>query len=101
MCGPVTYNITVMPSHGMIMMTNETVYNIIGLNYNTTYTITVYANNDHTSGEPTAITVKTKPLPAGKYNCIIIISIHSDGIGSIIILYTLMLFYCESGLNTL
>ena len=70
MCGPVTYNITVMPSHGMIMMTNETVYNIIGLNYNTTYTITVYANNDHTSGEPTAITVKTKPLPAGKYNCI-------------------------------
>ena len=64
-CGPVTYNITVMPSHGMIMLINDTVYNITGLNYNTTYIITVYANNNYTSGESTAITVKTKPLLAG------------------------------------
>ena len=61
MCGPVTYNITVMPSHGIIMMINDTIYNITGLNYNTNYTITVYANNDYTSGEPAIVIVKTKP----------------------------------------
>ena len=61
MCGPVAYNITVMPSHGTIMMINDTVYNITGLNYNTNYTITVYATNDYTSGEPAIVIVKTKP----------------------------------------
>ena len=60
-CGPVTYNITVMPSHGMIMMINDTVYNITGLFYNTNYTITVYATNNHGSGEPATVTVKTLP----------------------------------------
>ena len=65
MCGPVTYNITVMPSHGMIMMINDTVYNITGLYYNTNYTITVLASNDHCSGGPATITVKTEPLAAG------------------------------------
>ena len=60
-CGPVTYIITVMPSHGMIMMINDTVYNITGLNYDTNYTITVYANNNQTSGEPATVTVKTLP----------------------------------------
>ena len=60
-CGPVTYNITVMPSHGMIMMISDTVYNITGLHYNTNYTITVYASNNYTSGEPATLTVKTKP----------------------------------------
>ena len=36
-CGPVTYNITVMPSHGMMIMINDTVYNITGLqHYNIT-----------------------------------------------------------------
>ena len=60
-CGPVTYNITVIPSHGMIMMINDTVYNITGLNYNTNYTITVYATNNHTSGETAIVTVKTEP----------------------------------------
>ena len=64
MCGPVAYNITVMPSHGMIMMINDTVYNITGLNYNTNYTITVYATNYHTSGEPSTIAVH---LPPGMY----------------------------------
>ena len=59
-CGPVTYNITVMPSHGMIMMINDTVYNITGLNNNTFYTITVFASNMHGNGEPATVTVKTK-----------------------------------------
>ena len=70
-CGPVTYNITVMPSHGMIMMINDTVYNITGLYYNTNYTITVYATNNHSSGEPATVTVKTKSLPPGMSNNII------------------------------
>ena len=66
-CGPMTYNyyITVMPSHGMIMMINDTVYNITGLYYNTNYIITVYATNDHSSGEPATVTVKTKSLSQG------------------------------------
>ena len=66
-CGPVTYNITVMPSHGMIMMINDTVYNITGLYYNTNYTITVYGSNRHGDGEPATVTVKT-PLPPGMYS---------------------------------
>ena len=68
-CGPVTYNITVMPSHGIIMMINDTVYNITGLNYNTNYTITVYATNNAGDGGHTMLTVETKPLPRGAYKC--------------------------------
>ena len=55
-----------MPSHGMMMMINDTVYNITGLNYNTNYIITVYASNDIGKGEQTNITVKLKSLPPGK-----------------------------------
>ena len=61
MCGSVTYNITVMPSHGMMMMINDTAYNITGLYYNTNYTITVYATNNAGDGEPAIVTVKTAP----------------------------------------
>ena len=61
-----TYNITVMPSHGMMMMINDTAYNITGLNNNTNYTITVYASNDIGKGEQSKITVKLKSLPKGK-----------------------------------
>ena len=61
-----TYNIAVMPSYGMMMMINDTIYNITGLNYNTNYTITVYASNNHTSGEPATLNVKTKQ---GTYEC--------------------------------
>ena len=70
MCGPVTYNINVMPSRGIIMMINDTVYSITGLNYNTNYTITVYATNNHSSGEPTTISVAIEPFPPGTYDCI-------------------------------
>ena len=61
MCGPVTYTISVMPSHGMIMMINDTFYNITGLYYNTNYTITVYAASKQCDAEPSMVTVKTKP----------------------------------------
>ena len=66
-CGPVTYNVTVMPSHGMMMMINDTVYNITGLNYNTNYIITVYATNNGGHGEPATATVRTKYPPPGSY----------------------------------
>ena len=61
-CGPVTYNVTVMPSHGMIMMINDTAYNITGLHHDTNYTITVYATNNVGDGEPAVVIVKTKSL---------------------------------------
>ena len=54
-----------MPSHGMMMMINDTVYNITGLNNNTDYTITVYASNNAGDGEPATVTVKTKALLPG------------------------------------
>ena len=65
MYGLVTYTITVIPSHGMIMMINDTVYNITGLYYNTNYIITVYATNNVCNGEPATVTGKTMPLPLG------------------------------------
>ena len=63
MCGPVTNKITVMPSHGMMMMMiNDTVYNITGLHYNTNYIITVYATNSYGGhGETAIVSVKTPP----------------------------------------
>jgi len=64
-CGPVTYNVTVTPSHGMVVRMNDTFYNITGLNNNTDYTVTVYASNSFSNGQPTLVTVKTKPLPPG------------------------------------
>ena len=64
-CGPVTYNIIVMPSHGMMMMINDTVYNITGLNYNTNYIIIVYATNNGGQGVPVTVTLRTKSLPSG------------------------------------
>ena len=69
-CGPVTYNITVIPSHGMMMMMiNDTAYNITGLYYNTNYTITVYATNNAGDGEPAIVTVKTQGMNVGLCMC--------------------------------
>ena len=58
-CGPVSYNVTVKPSHGMVMRVNDTAYNITGLHNNTDYTITVYATNKFGNGEPAIVTVRT------------------------------------------
>ena len=68
-CGPVSYNVTVMPSHGMVMMVNDTAYNITGLYYNTDYTITVYATNSIDDKVSATVTVRT---PLGMYVCIYI-----------------------------
>ena len=60
-----------MPSHGMMMMINDTVYNITGLNYNTNYIITVYATNNAGHGEPGTVTVRTKYPPPGTIKCLL------------------------------
>ena len=54
-----------MPSHGMMMMINNTAYNITGLNYNTNYTIPVYATNNGGHGEPATVTVRVEDPPTG------------------------------------
>ena len=45
----------------MMMMINDTVYNITGLNYNTNYIITIYATNRIGDAEPATVTVKILP----------------------------------------
>ena len=60
-CGPVSYSVTVMPSHGMVMRVNDTAYNITGLHYDTDYTITVYASNNVSNAKPATVTVKIPP----------------------------------------
>ena len=70
-CGPVSYNVTVKPSHGMVMRVNDTAYNITGLHNNTDYTITVYATNSFGDGESGTVTVKTLgSYVATVYSCI-------------------------------
>ena len=76
-CGPATYNVTVMPSHGMIVKVNDTAYNITGLHNGSSYTITVYATNTASGidGEPAVLTVKTDPLSTGIQNYNVLICI--------------------------
>jgi len=57
----VTYNVSVMPSHGMVVRINDAIYNITGLNYNTDYTVTVYASNSFSNGKPAVVNSRTKP----------------------------------------
>ena len=70
--GPVSYNVTVMPSHGMVMRVNDTAYNITGLCYNTTYIITVYATDSVCNGKPATVTVKILPGSYMVYKCTLI-----------------------------
>ena len=45
-CGQVSYHVTITPAHGTLRQISDTFYKITGLNYNTTYSITVFATND-------------------------------------------------------
>ena len=65
-----------MPSHGMMMMINDTAYNITGLNSDTYYNITMHLNNKNDDGEPTTVFVKTKLLPPGTYIAIFMCSVN-------------------------
>ena len=61
-----SYNVTVMPSHGMVIRVNDTAYNITGLYYGTYYIITVYATNSVGDGEPATVIAWT--LPGKRYH---------------------------------
>ena len=45
-CLPVSYDVTISPSDGVVMMRiNDTSYNFTGLRHNDTYTVTINASN--------------------------------------------------------
>ena len=49
MCGPVWYTVTILTEEGILIITDTTAltnYNVIGLNDNTVYTVTVTASNN-------------------------------------------------------
>ena len=64
-CGAVSYVISRTPAHGVLTRTNDTVYSITGLDYNTTYNIIVFATSDIVGDEYAAnvtVTVTTNSL---------------------------------------
>ena len=59
-CGPVSYNVTISPSDGVMMMrTTNTFYNFTGLTPGTNYIVTVSGINMAGIGESNMITVST------------------------------------------
>ena len=62
-CGQVSYLVTITPAHGTLRRINDTFYKITGLNYNTTYDITVLATSDIAGdSNPANIIVETISL---------------------------------------
>ena len=52
LCGPVSYDVTISPSDGVVMMRiTDTSYNFTGLTPDNSYTITVAGRNDAGVGE--------------------------------------------------
>ena len=64
-----TYNTTILPSHGQIVITNETIHNITGLTSNTSYMITVDAWRGDNRVHRTSLNNSTLEA-LGKYICI-------------------------------
>ena len=55
-CGPVSYDVTISPSDGVMMMRiTDTSYNFTGLQFGTNYTVTVAGRNDARVGEASMI----------------------------------------------
>ena len=56
-CGPVSYDVTISPSDGVMMMRiTNTSYNFTGLQFGTNYTVTVAGRNNAGAGESSMIT---------------------------------------------
>ena len=56
-CGPVSYDVTISPSDGVMMMRiTDTSYNFTGLTPNNTYTVTVAGTSDIGVGESSMMT---------------------------------------------
>ena len=64
--GAVTYTTTILPSHGQIVVINETIHNITGLTNNTSYVITVDAWRGDNRVHQTRISQSTLQ-PMSKY----------------------------------
>lgn len=59
-CGPVSYDVTISPSDGVMMMRiTDTSYNITGLTPDNSYTVTVAGRNDAGVGESSLTNVTT------------------------------------------
>ena len=69
-CGQISYNVTVLPSDGvMIMRINDTYYNITGLTPATSYNIRVISSNNAGAVESMIIVdtpSSSEALPSGK-----------------------------------
>ena len=60
-CGPVSYNVTISPSDGMIMMINDTSCNFNGLTPGTDYAVSIEPSNMAGSGQAYTETIRTAP----------------------------------------
>ena len=59
-CGPVSYDVTISPFDGVVMMKiNDTSYNFTGLTPDNSYTVTVAGRNDAGVGEVLPINIIT------------------------------------------
>ena len=71
-CGPITYNVIISPSDGVVVMIiNDTSYNFTALTPGTNYTVTVAGNNMAGVGESNMtmfnIITMTEALPSGEF----------------------------------
>ena len=63
LCEPVSYDATISPSDGVMMMRiTETSYNITGLTPDSSYTVTVAGRNDAGVGESASVTVNSPTI---------------------------------------
>ena len=61
-CGPISYNVTMSSSDGMIMiLTTDTSYNFTGLTPGTDYTVSIEPSNMAGSGQAYTQTIRTAP----------------------------------------
>jgi len=72
-CGPVSYDVTISPSDGVMMMRiTDTSYNITGLTAENSYAITVASRNNAGVGESSVRVVNTPTIagavPTGKHH---------------------------------
>ena len=57
-CGPVSYDVTISPSDGVMMMRiTDTSYNFTGLIPDNSYTVTVAGRNDASMGEVLSVSI--------------------------------------------
>ena len=64
-CGPVSYDVTISSSDGVVMRTTDTSYNFTGLMPNNSYTVTVAGRNDAGVGGLDILNVPTPSLEDG------------------------------------